>query len=99
MIKKYTNCAFRDKKHLLNCFLKLNSSYDGAQEASVHHYTKSFRGFSAMLTPDQARKLAGLLHFILAFIFFSNLIRISVVLRSTSGSGGAGARNFTRRGN
>ncbi|KAM7522514.1 hypothetical protein LguiA_012416 [Lonicera macranthoides] len=56
-------------KHPANCSHELNSSYDGAQEASVHHYTKSFRGFSAMLTPDQARKLAGLLHFMLGFSF------------------------------
>ncbi|GKB01749.1 subtilisin-like protease SBT5.3 [Tanacetum coccineum] len=32
--------------------------YNGAEEASIHHYTKSFRGFSAMLTPDQARQLS-----------------------------------------
>ncbi|XAR60120.1 Cucumisin [Bertholletia excelsa] len=31
---------------------------EGAQEAAVHHYHKSFRGFSAMLTPDQALKLS-----------------------------------------
>ncbi|KAK2987604.1 hypothetical protein RJ640_009348 [Escallonia rubra] len=34
----------------------LFSSSDGAREVSVHHYTKSFRGFSAMLTPDQAQQ-------------------------------------------
>ncbi|GFZ17790.1 subtilisin-like serine endopeptidase family protein [Actinidia rufa] len=33
-------------------------SFDEAQEAALHHYTKSFRGFSAMLTPEQAQKLA-----------------------------------------
>ncbi|KAL8263051.1 hypothetical protein R6Q59_024400 [Mikania micrantha] len=33
-------------------------SYKGAKEAAVHHYTKTFRGFSAMLTPDQANKLS-----------------------------------------
>ncbi|KAL3518528.1 hypothetical protein ACH5RR_021117 [Cinchona calisaya] len=27
-------------------------------DVTIHHYTKSFRGFSAMLTPDQARTLA-----------------------------------------
>ncbi|XP_041993727.1 subtilisin-like serine-protease S isoform X2 [Salvia splendens] len=32
-------------------------SHEGAQGAVVHHYTKTFRGFSAMLTSDQARKL------------------------------------------
>lgn len=34
-------------------------SLDKAQAASVHHYSKSFQGFSAKLTPEQARKLAG----------------------------------------
>ncbi|KAL4560791.1 hypothetical protein LXL04_032945 [Taraxacum kok-saghyz] len=33
-------------------------SYSGAKEATIHHYTKSFRGFSAMLTPDQATRLS-----------------------------------------
>ncbi|XP_010248427.1 PREDICTED: subtilisin-like protease Glyma18g48580 [Nelumbo nucifera] len=33
-------------------------SIDGAQQAVVHHYTKSFRGFSAMLTEEQAEKLS-----------------------------------------
>ncbi|CAK9179108.1 unnamed protein product [Ilex paraguariensis] len=33
-------------------------SIDGAQEVAVHHYTKSFRGFSAMLTTDQTQRLA-----------------------------------------
>ncbi|XP_059663380.1 subtilisin-like serine-protease S [Cornus florida] len=33
-------------------------SSDGAKEVALHHYTKSFRGFSAMLTPDQAQTLA-----------------------------------------
>ncbi|XP_057806178.1 subtilisin-like serine-protease S isoform X2 [Salvia miltiorrhiza] len=32
-------------------------SHEGAQGAAVHHYTKTFRGFSAMLTLDQAREL------------------------------------------
>ncbi|KAJ1440667.1 Peptidase S8/S53 domain [Sesbania bispinosa] len=29
-----------------------------AKEAALHHYSKSFRGFSAMITPEQANKLA-----------------------------------------
>ncbi|XP_023738057.1 subtilisin-like serine-protease S [Lactuca sativa] len=33
-------------------------SYNGAKEAAIHHYTKSFRGFSAMLTSDQATRLS-----------------------------------------
>ncbi|XP_076935280.1 subtilisin-like serine-protease S [Bidens hawaiensis] len=33
-------------------------SHKGAKEATIHHYTNSFRGFSAMLTPDQATKLS-----------------------------------------
>ncbi|KAF8365175.1 hypothetical protein HHK36_032816 [Tetracentron sinense] len=32
-------------------------SIDGAQQAVVNHYTKSFRGFSAMLTPEHAQQL------------------------------------------
>ncbi|CDP06940.1 unnamed protein product [Coffea canephora] len=34
------------------------TSVTGRHEATIHHYTRSFRGFSAMLTPEQARKLA-----------------------------------------
>ncbi|KAK1398595.1 Subtilisin-like protease-like protein [Heracleum sosnowskyi] len=37
--------------------VELFRSLDGARKASIHHYTKSFRGFSAMLTPDQAQEL------------------------------------------
>ncbi|XVF69150.1 hypothetical protein PTKIN_Ptkin11bG0057800 [Pterospermum kingtungense] len=33
-------------------------SLEGAKEAALHHYSKSFRGFSAMLTPEQAKKIA-----------------------------------------
>ncbi|KAI3696911.1 hypothetical protein L6452_29524 [Arctium lappa] len=33
-------------------------SHNVAKEAAIHHYTKSFRGFSAMLTPDQATRLS-----------------------------------------
>ncbi|XP_011088876.2 subtilisin-like protease SBT5.3 [Sesamum indicum] len=33
-------------------------SYQGAQDAAVNHYTKTFRGFSAMLTSGQANQLA-----------------------------------------
>ncbi|KAK6119865.1 hypothetical protein DH2020_046390 [Rehmannia glutinosa] len=33
-------------------------SYDGAKDAVLHHYTKTFRGFSAMLTTDQVKQLA-----------------------------------------
>ncbi|KAF8396405.1 hypothetical protein HHK36_018024 [Tetracentron sinense] len=33
-------------------------SIDGAQQAVIYHYTKSFRGFSAMLTPEHAQQLA-----------------------------------------
>ncbi|KAF9614676.1 hypothetical protein IFM89_019804 [Coptis chinensis] len=36
----------------------VTGSFDGAQQAAVHHYTKNFQGFSAMLTPEQAQKLA-----------------------------------------
>ncbi|OAY51419.1 subtilisin-like serine-protease S [Manihot esculenta] len=33
-------------------------SFKEAQGVTLHHYTKSFRGFSAMLTQEQAQKLA-----------------------------------------
>ncbi|XP_024984223.1 subtilisin-like protease SBT3.3 [Cynara cardunculus var. scolymus] len=33
-------------------------SHNVAKEAAIHHYTKSFRGFSAMLTPGQATRLS-----------------------------------------
>lgn len=31
----------------------------GAQDAALHHYSKTFQGFSARLTPEQAQQLAG----------------------------------------
>ncbi|KAK8482725.1 hypothetical protein V6N12_044707 [Hibiscus sabdariffa] len=34
-------------------------SLERAKEAALHHYSKSFRGFSAMLTPEQAQRVAG----------------------------------------
>ncbi|KAK3016729.1 hypothetical protein RJ639_006707 [Escallonia herrerae] len=48
----YTESCIQKSMFLSNLF----SSSDGAREVSVHHYTKSFRGFSAMLTPDQAQQ-------------------------------------------
>ncbi|KAA8549920.1 hypothetical protein F0562_001604 [Nyssa sinensis] len=36
----------------------VTGSYDRAQEAVIYHYSKSFRGFSALLTPEQAQQLA-----------------------------------------
>ncbi|KAJ4828047.1 hypothetical protein Tsubulata_028119 [Turnera subulata] len=36
----------------------VTGSYDAAQEVALHHYTKTFRGFSAMLTQEQAQQLA-----------------------------------------
>ncbi|KAK6247359.1 hypothetical protein QUC31_018924 [Theobroma cacao] len=36
----------------------VTGSLEGAKEAALHHYSKSFRGFSAMLTPEQAKKFA-----------------------------------------
>jgi hypothetical protein len=34
-------------------------SLGDAKATALHHYSKSFRGFSAMITPEQANKLAG----------------------------------------
>nr|DAD48595.1 TPA_asm: hypothetical protein HUJ06_018532 [Nelumbo nucifera] len=36
----------------------IGCSIDEAQRAAVHHYTKSFKGFSAMLTAEQAQQLS-----------------------------------------
>ncbi|XP_058008057.1 subtilisin-like serine-protease S [Hevea brasiliensis] len=36
----------------------VTGSFKEAQDVALHHYTKSFRGFSAMLTQEQAQKLA-----------------------------------------
>ncbi|OMO49492.1 hypothetical protein CCACVL1_30984 [Corchorus capsularis] len=38
----------------MRCLLHL----EGAKEAALHHYSKTFRGFSAMLTTEQAKQLA-----------------------------------------
>ncbi|TYH53684.1 hypothetical protein ES332_D09G116900v1 [Gossypium tomentosum] len=36
----------------------VTGSLEVAKEAALHHYGKSFRGFSAMLTPEQAKRVA-----------------------------------------
>ncbi|KAI5577660.1 hypothetical protein BDE02_09G128500 [Populus trichocarpa] len=36
----------------------VTGSFDEAKEVALHHYTKSFRGFSAILTQEQAQQLA-----------------------------------------
>ncbi|GMI97248.1 AUXIN-INDUCED IN ROOT CULTURES 3 [Hibiscus trionum] len=36
----------------------ITGSLEQAKEAALHHYSKSFRGFSAMLTPEQAQRVA-----------------------------------------
>ncbi|GAU45585.1 hypothetical protein TSUD_273850, partial [Trifolium subterraneum] len=36
----------------------VTGSLSDAKEIALHHYSKSFRGFSAMITPEQANKLA-----------------------------------------
>eukprot|EP00257_Ricinus_communis_P018873 XP_015577693.1 subtilisin-like protease SBT5.3 [Ricinus communis] len=36
----------------------VTGSLEDARDVAFHHYTKSFRGFSAMLTQDQAQRLA-----------------------------------------
>ncbi|KAI3923725.1 hypothetical protein MKW98_011355 [Papaver atlanticum] len=35
----------------------VTGSIGQAEEAAIHHYSKSFRGFSAILTPEQAQQL------------------------------------------
>ncbi|XVF05194.1 hypothetical protein REPUB_Repub05bG0150800 [Reevesia pubescens] len=41
-----------------NTLIPTQNLSEGAKEAALHHYSKSFRGFSAMLTPEQAEKVA-----------------------------------------
>lgn len=31
----------------------------GVNDGIIHHYAKSFRGFSALLTPEEAASLSG----------------------------------------
>ncbi|KAL5765516.1 hypothetical protein ACOSP7_016133 [Xanthoceras sorbifolium] len=37
----------------------VTGSHERAKQVALHHYSKSFRGFSAMLTPEQAQQLAA----------------------------------------
>ena len=48
---------------MLKLVFKSFFSLDKAQAAALHHYSKSFQGFSAKLTPEQAKKLAGIKKF------------------------------------
>ncbi|WRX33543.1 Peptidase S8/S53 domain - like 10 [Theobroma cacao] len=47
-------------RHALSNYIlsSVDDCLEGAKEAALHHYSKSFRGFSAMLTPEQAKKFA-----------------------------------------
>ncbi|KAK9153712.1 hypothetical protein Sjap_001192 [Stephania japonica] len=57
---RYTiNTTIEGCRQLLTVLFHVFSSTDEAQAAVVHHYTKSFRGFSAMLTPAQAKAIAA----------------------------------------
>ncbi|KAL1557626.1 hypothetical protein AAHA92_08181 [Salvia divinorum] len=53
--------SFKDSESVVTAnhemLTSVMGSHEGAQGAAVHHYTKTFRGFSAILTSDQARKL------------------------------------------
>ncbi|KAH7512170.1 hypothetical protein FEM48_Zijuj12G0062100 [Ziziphus jujuba var. spinosa] len=54
--------SYPDSESVISSNHELLSSVVGsineAKKVAVHHYTKSFRGFSAMLTPEQANKLS-----------------------------------------
>ncbi|XP_059649886.1 subtilisin-like serine-protease S [Cornus florida] len=54
--------SFRNSETLISCNHEMLASFvgsiDGAQQAIIHHYHKSFRGFSAMLTSEQAEQIA-----------------------------------------
>ncbi|OWM68997.1 hypothetical protein CDL15_Pgr025184 [Punica granatum] len=47
----FMHCQLR-MAHMIN-------RLDEAQTSVVHHYSKSFQGFSALLTPEQAEQLSG----------------------------------------
>ncbi|CAN6452467.1 unnamed protein product [Victoria cruziana] len=49
-------------------------SVDGAREAVLHHYSRSFRGFSAILTSEQARSLSD--HEEVISVFENELYRV-----------------------
>ncbi|KAK2978864.1 LOW QUALITY PROTEIN: hypothetical protein RJ640_030913, partial [Escallonia rubra] len=55
--------AFPDSESLISSnhdiLASVIGSLDEAREAAVYHYHKSFRGFSAMLTPEQAAQIAS----------------------------------------
>ncbi|KAJ7976133.1 Subtilisin-like protease [Quillaja saponaria] len=46
-----TNAVINSNHEMLSSYV---DSVEEAQKAVVHHFTKTFRGFSAMLTPEQA---------------------------------------------
>ncbi|KAI3896295.1 hypothetical protein MKX03_009659, partial [Papaver bracteatum] len=54
--------SFSDSDSVISSNHEMLASVTGsirqAQDAAIHHYSKSFRGFSAVLTPEQARTLS-----------------------------------------
>ncbi|MCL7024860.1 hypothetical protein MKW94_010255, partial [Papaver nudicaule] len=53
--------SYPDSNYVITSNHDLLASVTGsirqAEEAAIHHYSKSFRGFSAILTPEQAHQL------------------------------------------
>ena len=45
-------------------------SLSEAKVAALHHYNKSFQGFSAMITPEQASQLAGIYSSVIPFCLY-----------------------------
>ncbi|RZC82188.1 hypothetical protein C5167_044982 [Papaver somniferum] len=54
--------SFSDSDSVISSNHEMLASITGsipqAEDAAIHHYSKSFRGFSAILTPEQAQKLS-----------------------------------------
>ncbi|XP_051134598.1 subtilisin-like serine-protease S [Andrographis paniculata] len=55
--------SFKDSESVVTANHKMldsimDKSDERKEDTTVYHYTKAFRGFSAMLTPDQAQRLA-----------------------------------------
>ncbi|KAK3018474.1 LOW QUALITY PROTEIN: hypothetical protein RJ639_004134 [Escallonia herrerae] len=70
--------AFPDSESLISfnhdILASVIGSLDEAREAAVYHYHKSFRGFSAMLTPEQAAQIAN--HTAVVSVFKSQVLEL-----------------------
>ncbi|KAK8598679.1 hypothetical protein V6N13_094642 [Hibiscus sabdariffa] len=59
LLSKLTmKCLLQSPEGMHQANSLLFQNLERAKEAALHHYSKSFRGFSAMLTPEQAQRVA-----------------------------------------